>query len=717
MTMRAHIQRDKNGVAHIDAPDLVSAYWGQGYVHAVDRGMQMLLMRILGQGRACELLADDEGMLEADRFFRRMNWQAGTETQTAELESEVKTWLDSYCEGVNAGFRLRVPWELKLLGVRPEPWRPSDTLLLCRLLTYMTLSQSQAELERLVVEMVQAGVTRDKLEELFPGQLAALDVDLINRVTLGQRIVSPHVHWQTAVPRFQASNNWVVAGARSASGRPILCNDPHLETNRLPNVWVELVMTHPQGFVMGGSMPGAPGVLAGRSADLSWGVTYAFMDTVDSWVERCRDGKYFRENAGWQPFEVRREIIKRQKNPDVTETVYENPHGVLDGDPQVEGHYLSTRWAADRSGGATLNAFLTLPLQTTAAEAMETVGRVETDWSFVLADRQGAIGFQMSGLCPKRPSGASGLVPLAGWKPENDWQGFADPRDLPRCLNPDSGYFVTANHDLNTWGRVTPINACMGAYRARRIAHLIETGGKLDARKMQVIQGDLTSPQAAAFMDVLRPLLPDTPQGRLLKDWDCRYDADSKGAYLFEKVYTRLIRDVFGNHGLGFPVTNYLAAETGIFIDFYRNFDRILLKAQSAWYDGQPRPTIFRPAIEAALAADPRPWGETRRFMLRHLLLGGKLPRFVGYDRGPVTGVGGRATVHQGQIYRSGGRETTFMPSLRLIADMAEDGLQTNLAGGPSERRFSKWYVSDLGNWIKGRYKRLQPGGGRLRFP
>ena len=93
------------------------------------------------------------------------------------------------------------------------------------------------------------------------------------------------------------------------------------------------------------------------------------------------------------------------------------------------------------------------------------------------------------------------------------------------------------------------------------------------------------------------------------------------------------------------------------------------------------------------------------------------MPKFIGFDRGPVTGVGGRATVHQGQIYRSGGRETTFMPSLRLVVDMAEAGCHSNLAGGPSERRFSKWYVSDLGNWIKGRYKRLLPGEGKLRFP
>jgi penicillin amidase len=717
MTMKAHIQRDKNGVAHITAADLDGLYWGQGYAHAVDRGLQLLLMRILGQGRACELLSDNAEMLRSDRYFRRMNWRAGAAEQIAALDAEVSNWVHSYCDGVNAGFRLRIPWELKLLGIKPEPWTPSDTILLCRLLTFTSLSQSQMELERLVVEMVQAGVDLRKLAELFPGQLDALDVDLIGTIALGERIVSPHVHWQTAVPRLNASNNWAVAGSRSASGHALICNDPHLETNRLPNVWYEVVMSYPGGTVLGGSMPGAPGVLTGRSAQLAWTVTYAFMDTVDSWVERCRDGAYYREDRGWVDFAVRRERILRQNHANETVTFYENGHGVLDGDPSIEGHYLATRWSADRSGAATLDALLRLPQETAAAAAMDIVGRVETDWSFVLADRRGNIGFQMSGLCPKRPPGASGLVPLAGWRPENDWRGFEDHRNLPRCLNPEAGYFVTANQDLNTWGKIAPINACMGTYRADRIAHLLETGGMLDVAKMQVLQQDLYSPQAEAFMAILRPLLPDSPQGRILAEWDLRYTADSKGATLFERVYTRLMRDVFGRHGMGFPVTNYLFAETGIFIDFYANFDRILLSRHSAWFDDRPREDLFREAVDAALKAAPESWGKSRQIMFKHLLLGGRLPRFLGFDRGPAPAAGGRATVHQGQVYRSGGRETTFMPSLRLIIDMNEAGCHTNLAGGPSERRFSKWYVSDLDNWLAGRYKQLQPGAGLLRFP
>ena len=134
------------------------------------------------------------------------------------------------------------PWELKLLGYTPEPWKAEDIITLSRMVGYLTLSQSQAEIERLLMEMIQAGVSHEHLEELFPGHLGGLDMDLLKKVSLQERIVPLDVLWQTAAPRMMASNNWVISGAKTASGKPILSNDPHLEVNRLPNIWCEIVL-------------------------------------------------------------------------------------------------------------------------------------------------------------------------------------------------------------------------------------------------------------------------------------------------------------------------------------------------------------------------------------------------------------------------------------------------------------------------------------------
>lgn len=705
----AKIRRDQHGVPHVEAREEVELYWGMGYCHAADRGLQMLLMRLLGRGQASEFLDSSDAMLEVDRFFRRMNWGGNLDAEIAKLSPAALEACLSYCEGANDYFSRKVPWECKLLGYQPEPWRLEDIILLSRMTGYLTLAQSQAEIERLLLEMVQANISLAQLEELFPGQLNGLDVELIKKVTLVDRLVPAELAWQSALPKMMASNNWVIAGRRTASGKPMLANDPHLETNRLPNVWYEMVLTCGARYSLCATMPGLPGMLLGRNNDLAWGATYTFMDAVDSWIEQCKEGRYRRGRNEWVAFRERREVIKRKKKAAVEVIFYENEHGVLEGDPHAEGYYLATRWSGAETGAQTLNHAVAMWSAASVEEGREHLGQYEASFNWVLADRHGNIGYQMSGLMPKRRVGVSGMVPLPGWKPENDWAGFVDYRELPRCLNPEAGYFVTANQNLNDWGVAKPINIAMGPYRAERIAEMIESQSNLTPADLMKMQYDVHSVQAERFLQVLHPLLPATLPGRILAEWDCGYATTSQGAYLFEQFYHRLLREVFGAAGWGGKVAGFLAEETALFVDFYANFDAVLLAENSEWFGGKSREEIFRRVAEAALAIIPKPWGEVQKLKLRHLVLGDKLPRLFGFDRGPVQLRGGRATPHQGQIYRSGGRQTSFTPSFRMITDFGRDELYTNLAGGPSDRRFSKWYCSDLKNWLSGVYKSLRP--------
>ncbi|MCL4193602.1 MAG: penicillin acylase family protein [Thermoguttaceae bacterium] len=718
MPDRAHIWRDRHGVPHVVARSEPDLYWGQGVVHATDRGLQMLLMRILGQGRVSEVLRSDDSALSLDTFFRRMNWAAHTARQIEALNADSRECLDAYCEGVNSVLARRRPWELRLFGYRPETWRVDDIVMLFRVISYVSLQSSQAQMERLLVEMVQAGIEEERLHELFPGILAGLDVELLKKVTLRERVVPADVLWQTIIPRPTASNNWVLSGKKTVSGKPLLANDPHLEGNRLPNVWCEVALHIGDRFMMGGSMPGGPGVMLGRNNDVAWGVTYAFLDAVDSWVEYCRDGKYYRQPDEWRPFASRTEVIRRKGKAPVSVTFFENEHGLLDGDPYRQGYYLATRWAAGALGGRSINRFLRMWSVTTVEEAMRTLGEVESAWNYVFADRHGNIGYQMTGTAPVRRAGASGFVPLPGWESENDWQGFQPLDALPAALNPAEGFLITANNDLNDYSRARPLNMTVGPDRAERIRQLLSEDRQYAPRDMFAMQFDVRSLQAEAFLAVLRPLLPDTPQGRILADWDCCYTERSEGAYLFEEFYWRLMKDVFGA-AMGEAVIDFLSRETAVFTCFHHHFDRLLLAEHSAWHGGRSREEWFRRAAETALRAEPRPWGESRRYALRHLLFGGKLPRWLGFDRGPVPAIGSRSTVHQGQTFRSVRRETAYVPSYRIVADMATDELHTNLEGGPSDRRFSRWYCSDLANWLAGRYKALtpHPQQPKQRFP
>ena len=704
-------------MCHVEGGDLEEVFGLMGYAHGRDRGMQIILMRILGRGRASEILDSSDRMLGIDKFFRRMNWTGATSAEAEKLSPGTRAVVEAYCDGINRAFSEKIPWECRLLGYSPEPWRLEDTVLISRMIAYLTLAQTQGEMERLLIEMVQAGLDEERLNELFPGILGGLDMELVKRINLQERIVSPADLWNIAPPVMAASNNWVVSGKKTASGKPILANDPHLEINRLPNVWYEIVLRIKDRYAIGGTMPGLPALLVGRNPDLAWGATYTFMDATDSWIEKCRDGMYMRAPDRWEEFSIRKEVIKRKKKDPVTVTFYENHHGVLDGDPHREGYYLSTAWASAASGAVTIESIIRMLDAGTVAEGMELVGRIESSWNMVLADRDGNIGYQMTGLMPRRRAGVSGFVPLPGWEKRNDWQGFESPGDLPRCFNPQSGFFVTSNQNLNDYGRVDPINVGMGGYRSDRIGRILAGNDEITPEFMFNLHFDVYSTQAESFMAILAPLLPDTRQARILRNWNFEYTADSEGAFLFDRFYRELYREVFGEHGLGAEAVAYIDRHTGIFNDFYLNFDRILLSEKSAWFGGRTREEIYRKAAAAALKCRPEKWGNSRKVLLKNILFDGKLPGFLGFDRGPVTIIGSLATPHQGQIFESGGRLTTFAPTYRMVTDLSTDDMYTTLAGGPSDRRFSRWYCSDLDDWASGRYKKVNAEPDQEKLP
>lgn len=699
---------DNLGVLYIDATTPEDFFRQLGALHAKQRSVQMILMRILGQGRASELLDSSDVMLAIDIFFRRMNWTKGLLAEMAKLSAKERAQLDAYCDGVNKTLVGKTPWEFKLVGYQFEPWRGEDSILIARMMGYLTLSQSQAEVERLFIELVQAGVDRQRLEELFPDLIGEADFELIKQVKLEHRQVPPEYLWQTGLTRMMASNNWVISGKRTASKSPILSNDPHLEGNRLPNVWHEFTWKCGQHRGAGAGVPGLPGMMVGRNEHVGWGATYTFMDSVDSWIERCRNGKYLDHDGKWKTFAIRREIIKRKKKQPEEVVFYENHRGTIEGDAgdTAEKLLLNTAWSGASAGAQSLKGAMSILFAESAKQAMQIAGSLEVSFNWVVADTEGNIGYQMSGLMPRRRPGWKGFAPIAAYKKNNDWQGFVPAADLPKRYNPKEGYIVTANNNLNAWGRAKPINMPMGDYRARRIAAVLEQGKHHTITSVQKLHYDTHSLQAEAFMPLLAPLLGDRPHEQILREWRLDYEPESRGATVFEAWYRELYAVVFGSGEKN--AADFLWKNSGTFIDFYQNFDRVLMAKKSAWFGGRSREEIYRIALDRIATQSFRPWGEVNTFVLRHLLFGGKFPKFLGFDYGPIAVRGGRATVHQGQIYRSAGRDTSFVPTFRFVTDFSEQALFSNLLGGASDRRFGGSYHSEVQNWLNGVYKRLE---------
>jgi penicillin amidase len=708
------IQRLKNGYPHLRADHEIDLFYGLGYVHALDRPVQMWLLKLVGMGKASECLLSTPEMIAADKYLRWVDL-AGDAMREAESSSpESRLVVDAYCKGVNdCMVKSGLPLEFRMVGYKPDAWTPADVALMSKMIGFVGLASTQADLEKFIIQLLQNGVDPARLRELFPPireEITPEYLEILKKVKMPMPIIPPHAVWKNLLPSFSASNNWAVAPEKAASGKAILCGDPHLGL-QLPNIWYTAVLTTGDHYLMGASVPGIPAVAVGRTPHLAWSATYGTMDLSDFFIEEVKDGKYRRGEA-WLPLTVREEVIRPKKGEPVTIRVYSTEHGVLEGEPDEDGFYLSFALSIKKYPGSvaqTLDNFLKIFRAKNAEEALEYfAGLTFAPFNWVMADSTGNIAYQLAGMYPQKREGTSGLLPYLGWDARDDWQGVVDPHRYPRALNPKDGILVTSNQDLNHLGQVPVISLPMSSYRADRIRQRLLGKDKLTVEDMKSIHYDRFSLQAQAFLEIICPLLPDTPNGRILREWDMRYTADSLGATLFERVYSALVNLVFGELGFGEQVMTIAATETPLFAMQHGNFDRVLLSKDSAWFAGRSREEIYKEAITRGLQGQPVPHGETRKIYIENLFFGGKLPRFLGFDH-PYQHIGSRATVSQAQLFKSAGRLSSFAPTLRMVCDFATDEMHLNMTGGASGNRFSPYYWAGVDEWEKGIYQVIKP--------
>jgi penicillin amidase len=703
------IKRNQHGIPVITADQFEGALYGLGFVQAHDRGMQMEMTRLATRGRLSEHLPPSDNLVALDVALRRYDLWGCARREGDKLEGEILNEALAFCRGINDQFANQPPQEFALIDYRPEPWTPADCLAVAKIVALVDMDETQAWIKKVIVQMIQNGVSVDMLKELFvymsetpgPEYLA-----ILKQVKMSDPYVPATVPW-AALPRLRTSSHWMVSGRRTVTGKPILAGSPELDSARLPAIWQEVLLRVGDFYCMGVFTPGLPVPALGRTNTLSWSATYACMDVMDYFVEDVQDGRC-RRGDGWVPLVPREEVIAVKDGAPRAVRFYETEHGVLDGDPREDGYYLSLAMSMRDTGAQVLSNFTRAYRSATVAEAMDHLSRVDCiAFNWGLADSAGNIGYQMSGRCPIRPPGWRGFLPLPGWDAAYDWQGYYGPEKHPRLLNPDSGYFMTSNQDLNHLSDVHIQSMPMADDRAERISELLAARADHTIEGMMAMQYDVYGKHAERIMPLVRPLLPDTSNGRLLAGWDLRYSSDSLGASLFEAVYTELIKTVFGDHGVGRAVIEFILGNSELFNLYYGQFDRVLHRPDSLWFGGKPREAVFREAIARGLAVEPAPYGSTRRLMMKHIVYGDIAPQ---YNYGPIEIIGARGTVSQGAIFKApGGRIGTFSPTIRFVADLSGDRYYSCLAGGPCEQPASKWYTSGVEDWVRGRYKLIEP--------
>ena len=558
--------RDSWGVAHIYAQTQEDLFFAQGFVAAQDRLWQMEIWRRTGEGKLAEVLGPSA--LERDKFARLMRYRGDMEAEWKSYAPDAKSIIESFVRGINAFIetsRDRLPIEFQLTGIRPEPWTPE--VCLARMAGYVMTRNASSEVLRAQLARMLGTEKTDELVETDPFKKLevpeGLDLNGIDgKILAGARAASGAVSFGSGQQSSEGSNDWVVSGALTNTGKPILANDPHRSIS-LPSLRYLVHLVGPGWNVIGAGEPTLPGVAAGHNERVGFGFTIVGIDQQDLYVEETNaaDPTQYRYKGKWEKMEIEREMIVVKGKPAVEAEVELRftRHGpVIYEDPKLHRAY-ALRWVGSEPGSAGYLGSLSLDRAKNWQEFLKALERWRVpSENLVYADVDGNIGWQAAGSAPIR-QGWSGLLPVPGNNGRYEWNGWLPLSELPRSYNPAKRFIATANHKIIPEGYKHEINFEWAApFRFQRIEEVLQKGSKFTIEDFERLQHDETSLPARDLVKLLGTGITrsrNTPgqllghigniqtiyDGReLLRRWDCVLGKDSAGAALYEVWLQRL---------------------------------------------------------------------------------------------------------------------------------------------------------------------------------
>ena len=662
------IIRDQYGVPHIAARSRDDALYGLGYVHAQDRLWQMEVNRRIGAGRLSEVIGPNT--LPLDRTMRVLGFKRSAQRNYANLDPATRRALESYAAGVNTFIASRdfmrrpLPPEFIVLGVKPEPWRPEDSLVSGKMIAFELSVNMREELLRAHLAQI---LDPQQLADIYPAyphpaehQLGTMS-DLYASIPWGAA-------WRALARRSDrenGSNNWVVAGSRTATGKPMLANDPHLRLSA-PSVWYLAHLKAPGLNTIGATMPAMPSVVLGRNDRVAWGFTNTYGDVQDVFIERVVDGDpdHYMSPDGPKPFEVHEEVIRVRNSQPVRLTVRATRHGPVISDLMTEEHraqldsiVLSLAYTALDDNDSTFRALLGIQEASDWKEFDAALrDYAAPQQNMVYAEVDGNVGLIVPARVPQRDRAnrLQGAFPSPGWDALYDWKGFVPFDELPRRLNPPDGLIATANDSIVDSDYPHHITFDWEPpYRIRRIRELIAADTTHSMESSRRAQGDTVSTMARDFLPFLVQADPlSAAAGRaiaLLSAWDGDMHADRPEPLIFSYWYSRLESQIY-------------ADELGkLFGDAWRYRPRFIwnvLTARQEWCDDisteevETCDQVVASALEGTMrdlaetyGADMSEWrwGEAHYAHMRHLpftyvpVLNALFDRRIAASGGPFT--------------------------------------------------------------------------------
>lgn len=467
---------DRHAVPHIEAENMTDAMYALGFIHARDRLWQMEFLRRVGEGRLSQALG--KATVDTDIFLRTLDMANAARQSFEKLQPETKLALKSYAQGVNAyqtrDKRLFEPTrgvEFLILGVTPQPWEAWNSLLILKVMGLSLSKNMDTEIQRLALS--SKGFSPQEIDNIIPygprdnppslpdlrklygfGKEGKVNANLSNQMETQKAFVMDFPTGKSA------SNNWVIAGQKTVSGKPILANDPHLGLTAPSTFYLaHLSFEHnnKKHELIGGTLPGIPTLITGRNARVAWGLTTTNLDAQDIMLEKLnpvQEQAYF-IGSGWKRFDIRDEVIEVSGGNPITFKRRKSDNGPIlpDGFRNLkkllpDGHVASLRWTGLAEDDTTLDTLFKNMFAENVAEFLDSAKyAVSPMQSVVVGDLEGNIALVTPGRVPVRDEAnlVQGRAPVPGWLPEYQWKSFVQSKDVPHILNPENGALTTAN--------------------------------------------------------------------------------------------------------------------------------------------------------------------------------------------------------------------------------------------------------------------------------
>lgn len=715
------VVRDEAGVPHITAQTEADLYRAQGYIQAQDRLFQMDLSRRQASGRLAEVVG--ESAVDTDKFFRTFSLRHAAEASYDGYDDESKQVLQWFAEGVNAYIAEgKFSYEFSVLGYEPEEWTPIDSLTIGKYMAYDLGGHWN-------LLAFRHWAVNNLSEELY-SELDITYPEDAKTVTASEDAPKVASWFDAAVlpNEFNGSNNWVVSGDKTASGKPLLADDPHLGLGT-PSIWYQMHLQSPEQNVSGVIFAGIPGIILGHNDEIAWGVTNVGPSVQDLYIERTNpeniheflyDGEYYKADVREENIEVKGgdveefEVVTTKHGPIISDLIF---------DDRPASEVYSMQWTA-LEATKELQAILAFNKAGSWDEfetALEDFNAPAQNFVFASAD--GTIAYKANGNIPVRLKG-NGTLPVPGDSSEYGWSGYIPYDELPTIVNPEEGYIATANNKIVSDDYPYHITDMWAQpYRYERIVELLEGRNDLTVEDMQAMQMDTVNLYAKEFLPKFITSIEKLDEEKqysdivaALKEWDYNETVDASEPLVFnlmvEHLKDNLFRKSIPDDVYKMMQGKYQAMDN-IIRDGYEGKEGAWLTSvggldvvvYNSFIDALNRLQTLYPETEF----EDWKWGDYHQLTFDHPLASNELlARFVNPAYVPVGG--SRTTVMAAGNPANG--LVDHGAAWRFVADLNDLSSAYHINGpGQSGHFKSQWYADQVNAWADGDYTETRIDG------